>query len=104
MAIYGIGFLDVLRLGSNDITFTGRTDIWEFIYTKVQDNLALGYGFGGFWGLGDRSGNLTASYVYMWYLDSSHNGYLDIMIHLGVIGLSAVALPCTKELRSVLPE
>ena len=83
----GMSVFDILDLVAKNITFTGRTQIWEFMLEKLDGHWLLGYGFGAFWGLGGHSPNLTASYEYIWYLDSAHNGYLDIVAGVGLLGL-----------------
>ena len=86
----GMGVFDLLDLVAENITFTGRTQIWEFMLEKLDDHWLLGYGFGAFWGLGDHSPNLTAKYEYIWYLDSAHNGYLDVVASVGLLGLTVL--------------
>lgn len=83
---------DLLDMIGEGITFTGRTQIWEFMIEKLEDKWMLGYGFGAFWGTGANSPNLTARYQYIWYLRSAHNGYLDIIANVGVLGLLALTL------------
>lgn len=88
----GMTPLDLVRLIKSDLTFTGRTEIWSFLYDKVQDRLIGGFGFGAFWGQGMDSPSLTAPYPYIWYLDSAHNGYVEIVANNGLLGLGAMFL------------
>lgn len=60
-----------------DSTLTGRTQIWRALVPYAQKKLIFGHGFGGFW---------TTSLVEQISI-SSHNGYLDTILHLGLIGL-----------------
>lgn len=91
LATLGMTPRDLLDMIAEGITFTGRTQIWEFMLEKIEEKWVLGYGFGAFWGTGANSPNLTARYQYMWYLQSAHNGYLDIIANVGVLGLLALA-------------
>ncbi len=90
--LVGMTPLDLVRQIKSDLTFTGRTEIWSFLYEKVQDRLIGGFGFGAFWGQGMDSPSLTAPYAYIWYLDSAHNGYLEIVANCGLLGLFAMFL------------
>lgn len=58
-------------------TLTGRTDIWNSLLPYAQKHIILGYGFGGFWTTSLREE--IASHA--------HNGYLDTILTLGIIGL-----------------
>jgi len=60
-----------------DNTLTGRTQIWNSLVPYALNKLILGYGFGGFWTTSLRE--QIASH--------SHNGYLDTILDLGLIGL-----------------
>ncbi|MBC7364164.1 MAG: O-antigen ligase family protein [Candidatus Aminicenantes bacterium] len=58
-------------------TLTGRTEIWQSLVPFAKKNILLGYGYGGFWTTSLR--NLIGSHA--------HNGYLDTILDLGLIGL-----------------
>ncbi|WP_404788156.1 O-antigen ligase family protein [Altericista sp. CCNU0014] len=89
-----------------DLTFTGRTDIWMLVFEKIQSRPILGYGFGGFWrGMKGESGDLWTELK--WAIPHSHNGFLDVVLDLGLIGLIlfsltllAVALRSIKLVRT----
>lgn len=63
-------------LGRGD-TLTGRTTIWNTLLPYAQKHIIFGYGFGGFWTTSLREA--IASHA--------HNGYLDTILNLGIIGL-----------------
>lgn len=66
-----------------DATFTGRTYIWEHI-TSGTVNPLIGAGFNNFWGgLGGKSINEALQT----HVPTAHDGYLDIYLDGGVIGL-----------------
>jgi exopolysaccharide production protein ExoQ len=62
---------------------SGRTELWQKVWPQVSKNLWLGYGVGAFWS--PRTINLLAG---QWAATSAHNGYLDIVAELGVVGLA----------------
>jgi O-antigen ligase len=91
-AMVGMTPMALVHLIKDDVTFTGRTQIWAFLYEKLQESLIGGFGFGAFWGQGTDSPSLTAPYPYMWFLDSAHNGYLDIVANVGFIGIAGLVI------------
>jgi len=67
-----------------DLTFTGRTTIWSYAIVAGMDHSMLGAGYRAFW---TPEG---ASYVYarIWaVIGNGHNGYLDVWLELGFVGL-----------------
>ncbi len=84
--IANIETIVVDQLGK-DLTFTGRTDIWIAVLDKVRERPLLGYGYGGFW----LSFNGPSEYIIRatgWdSIPHSHNGYLDLALTLGWIGV-----------------
>lgn len=75
-----------IELIGKDSTLTGRTDIWK-ILLHWDVNPLIGTGFESFW-LGDRREQLWAIYPEL-FLNSSHNGYLETYLNLGILGLLA---------------
>jgi len=69
-----------------DATFTGRTELWNDIFQEAKNQFILGHGFNSFWGINNP--NLYYLYQkYIWLPNQAHNGYLDILIDVGIIGL-----------------
>lgn len=58
-------------------TLTGRTEIWNSLLPYAQKHFILGYGYGGFW---------TTS-LRIRIASHAHNGYLDTILNLGIVGL-----------------
>ncbi len=74
-----------------DMTFTGRTDLWPLVIDKIQEQLWVGYGFGAFWnGLDGPSRYVWSSIDFA--APNAHNGYLDLLLELGVVGFALYAL------------
>ncbi|MDP9144493.1 MAG: O-antigen ligase family protein, partial [Actinomycetota bacterium] len=71
-------------------TFTGRADIWQEVVFEIRKHPILGIGFSGFWG-GEYS--LAAPIIQKlgWEVPGAHNGYLDIVNELGLIGFAFFA-------------
>ena len=88
--IAGMGVTPERLLGAIhvDATFTGRTEIWRFAFASLAEHWGLGYGYQSFWNAGPHSPNLQAEVEFIRYLNQAHNGYLDILLALGAVGLS----------------
>ena len=72
----------VSNLGRN-MTFTGRTDIWQHI-TLETVNPVVGAGYWNFWG---GPGGFAIDEAMKTLVPNAHNGYLDIYLDGGAIGL-----------------
>ena len=70
-----------------DPTFTGRTELWADVLSLVSSKIFFGVGYGAFWV--PDSAQLNYIYqIYIWLPQQSHNGYIDITIETGLIGLT----------------
>jgi exopolysaccharide production protein ExoQ len=67
-----------------DTTLTGRTQLWSQVLRMIVDPL-FGTGFESFW-LGDRVEQIWR--VYWWHPNQAHNGYLEIFLNLGIVGIA----------------
>ena len=78
--------VDILQ---KDLTFNGRTTIWELMFDKFWQRPLTGYGFAGFWT------SEEAFYIFQnsWARGSesfrfnSHNSFMELLLQLGVPGL-----------------
>ena len=66
-------------------TLTNRTPLWNECMTYVEKKPWLGYGYDAFW---------TPYRIYLisqhqgWSVPHSHNGYIELLLSLGVVGLT----------------
>jgi O-antigen ligase len=82
------GASSVLALLGRNPTLTGRTEIWSVVLPFARNPL-LGTGYESFW-LGERLDRIQTQTVYG--INEAHNGYLEIYLNLGWIGISFLAL------------
>jgi exopolysaccharide production protein ExoQ len=81
-----------------DATLTGRTDIWKLVL-GMSGNPLFGVGFESFW-LGER---LEKTWnLYHFHLNESHNGYIEIYLTLGWIGIALLAILLVTGYRNLL--
>jgi O-antigen ligase len=75
-----------------DLTFTGRTPIWEGVLFFIKQSPWLGYGYGAVWIGRDYGIGSFISDPMNYYVVNSHNGYLDLLLEIGAIGVALVLL------------
>jgi O-antigen ligase len=85
-------YIIVEKLGK-DMTLTGRTYIWYRVVDAINRRPWFGYGYEGFWQFW-RGADNPALLIRLSEADGflphhSHNGYLDIGLNLGWLGLAA---------------
>ncbi|MES2186494.1 MAG: O-antigen ligase family protein [Pseudomonadota bacterium] len=83
---------------SSDLT--GRTEIWQLVMLEVARHPLLGIGYGGFW-LGEGSPSQYVIDAMYWIPLQSHNGYLDLLNELGIVGLVLALLAFVWHGRSL---
>jgi len=82
-----VGSDSLFDLVGKDVTLSGRTDIWTYVWDQIQLRPWFGYGLAAFWnGYDGPSGYVQlAMRIAVIY---AHNGFLDIWLSLGLVGLS----------------
>lgn len=74
-----------------DPTFTGRSDIWEFVLAAVAEKPIIGHGYAAFWdGVTERQTTQGSEWAVT--AAHSHNSYLDLAVTIGLPGLLLVVL------------
>jgi len=98
VSILLIGFISVVALtelsgilyafGKNS-TLTGRTTIWESVTVAVFKRPLFGYGYMAFWQ--QAPGRISSVFLEnRWSVAGAHNGFLEVWLSLGAIGLALV--------------
>lgn len=87
LVVFGIsGWRQATYLLGKDPTLTGRTKIWSMVVASSLKHPILGYGYQGFFrGLQGQGADLALKMGSV--VSASHNGFLDVMIDLGAVGL-----------------
>lgn len=84
--------------GRNMTTLTDRTEIWRAT-VSLSGNSLLGTGFDSFW-LGTR---LRAMWnLYWWHPNEAHNGYLEVFLNLGWLGVALLGIVIATGYRAVI--
>lgn len=82
----GLLLSPITALTGKDLTFSGRTAIWQIIDQNIALHPLLGGGYGAYWtGLPNSPSMVMLERLYF-YPSESHNGYLDVVNDLGYVG------------------
>jgi O-antigen ligase len=90
--------------------FTGRGFIWDAMIRYAGEHILLGAGYGSFWDAGQDSPIYDYGQGFVKTAGSGHNGYLDLLVSVGLPGMllvvfAAVIWPVWKLLASrITPE
>jgi O-antigen ligase len=88
----------LIKAVGRDPTLTGRTEIWKEVL-EVENNPIVGAGYESFW----LSGPLDdPSKGRWWHVNEAHNGYLEVYLNLGAVGVILLVAIIINGYGSVL--
>lgn len=83
---------DLISLVLPDITYTGRTEIWQFALDHVMVHPIFGYGYGAFWGTDQVVYGMASHADWANTAEHAHNSYLNLALLIGLPGLALIVL------------
>ena len=86
------------EIAGRDATLTGRTTIWNRALDMVV-NPVLGTGYESFWA-GERLEKMSGDF--MEPPSQAHNGYIDVYLNLGWVGVVLLVLVMIRGYRSII--
>ena len=108
IASFGIYFIlstnleKIFNLLGKDMTLTGRTGLWSEIWELASNKFWLGYGSYGFWqhwrGLDSPASQINL----YWSAPNAHQGFLDIFVELGMVGLVVLLISILINLSNAI--
>ena len=84
----------ILQAMGKNATLSGRTEIWPLVLQNIGEQPWFGYGYESFW-IGGWEGPAANVWVYLPFgfePPHAHNGFLDILLSVGVVGFSIFLL------------
>ncbi len=75
----------MLEMMGKDPTLTGRTDIWGYVIPNIYEKPWLGWGYVAFWSTTNPAA-MEISASLQWYVPQAHNGLLELLLNVGLIG------------------
>ena len=85
-------FLYLATIGITEIiespdSISGRAAIWQVIFQVIEDNLFFGVGYASVYHVGVDSVLFDYAGDWIGLVAHGHNGFLDLALHLGLVGL-----------------
>jgi len=80
----------VLALGRSG-SLTGRVPLWFAVAKSITHHPWLGYGFASFFNDLNPESRVVALRA-KWFAEHAHNGYLDILLDIGIIGFAIFSI------------
>ncbi len=78
--------IEIPQAIGKDFTLSGRTLHWESMWEEIGRHWLLGTGYAGFWNP-ESIGMEILHEEFVWLPNQAHNGYLDVLNELGLVGL-----------------
>lgn len=93
----------IVTLTGKDLTFTGRTAIWDILNEHIHLRPWLGSGYGAYWaGATPTSPSFEMLTRLYFYPTEGHNGYLDVINDLGWVGAACLVGYFVNYVRQAL--
>lgn len=86
-----LALFDVSSAMGREEHLTGRSDVWAQLVPVALKSPLLGHGYEGFWSTAARDG---------FDIPHAHNGFLDLILSLGFVGLGLYALLMVAIVRT----
>jgi len=105
---FGIIPIVLLALGAvlpafgRDLTFTGRTDLWEMGFQSLMHRPLQGYGFDSFWDDHSAFGGAQIRAYVGWAAPHVHNSWLEVALGIGLTGLALFGAVFARTLVSAI--
>lgn len=97
-------WVEIVTSLGRDPTFTGRIPLWSAAIPRLIERPFLGYGLGSFWEPGSRYAIKVGQAMGIggWVPPNAHNGFVDLGIDVGLIGLSIFLISYFKTFATAL--
>jgi len=83
-----------------DATLTGRTELWVYVERAIQERPLLGWGYEAFWTPDSNNMTYIQNQIH-WGVPNSHNGYLELTLALGFVGVGGLAIMVLWALKRI---
>lgn len=71
----------------DDPTLTDRDRVWDYVLYRFSESPIIGHGYGALWNTDAASFAVPREFGVSINVGQAHNGYIDILAQLGVVGL-----------------
>jgi exopolysaccharide production protein ExoQ len=92
LLVVNFGIFRLIDYIFKDPTLTGRDRLWDYTLYKFSQSPLVGHGYGALWETGRESYIGPQQFGVNFMVNQAHNGYLDILAQLGIVGLILTTL------------
>lgn len=89
---------ELILISGRDLTLSGRTIIWGIALEAISNKFFLGYGIEGFWHPDSKFAQVNFN-IMGHFVPNSHNGYFEILLDLGIVGLILYLLVIRYDIK-----
>lgn len=93
LVVFGVSTQEIGEAAFGDTTFTGRSQIWASLIPEIRNHPLIGSAYGAFWFLDTQPNAFYATEGFLARVGQAHNGYIDLVLQVGSIGLLAGLVP-----------
>jgi exopolysaccharide production protein ExoQ len=102
LLVFQNGLLQGIYYFTEDPTLTGRDSIWRFVLDKFEGSPFAGVGYGALWQVGPQLEEALGRWdIAFEGINEAHNGYIDVLVQTGVIGLALLIICLIMHLARV---
>lgn len=91
----------IVDILGKDMSLNGRIPLWTRLMSGIANRPFLGYGYHGFWQDWRGENNPAAIYAtndFGWVAHHAHNGFVDLVLYTGLVGLVLFLISLIKNL------
>ncbi|MEO1591959.1 MAG: O-antigen ligase, partial [Cyanobacteria bacterium J06632_22] len=93
----------LVTAAGRDLTFSGRTPLWQALIHKIQERPWFGYGYLGFWHGKEGESAYVGKFLGNAYLPPhAHNGFFELLLAFGLVGGGLFLLSFVLNFRAAL--
>jgi len=100
-AVFGGDASILYALLDRDPSLSGRTDLWLYVMDAIRERPYFGWGYLAFW-VPDTSRVVYIQNQIGWPAPNAHNGYLELALSAGLIGLAGFVMTGVWALRRAI--
>lgn len=102
--IFGAPIDEIISVAlGKDQTMTGRTILWQNLIALGKRHFFLGYGYEGFWSTPMMQYLKEINNgIHSWGPAQSHNGYIEVFLNLGILGLIFLGLVVVSAFKGAI--
>lgn len=102
LLVFQNGLLQGIDFLTQNSTLTGRDSIWRYVLHKFDGSQFAGVGYGALWQVGPQLEEALGRWdIPSEGINEAHNGYIDVLVQTGIIGVILLVICLVFHLARV---